>query len=321
MSIFSISSKIVKYSGDIVNKIDLEKYLQIDPEKYSIIIQSFIKKKILDLNRNGIVIPISGGLDSSVVATLCVKAIGKEKVTGLLLPEKQGNPEAEKYAYHLATFLGIKTKKIDISQTLKKIGTFNFILSLIPGYNLKKEIVKTFLSSSKENLFIKAIRGEADSLMRKGVASFYTKQRIRLVVTYKYAEENNLLVAGSAHKTEDYIGLYVKFGVDDMADIMPLRRLFRTQILQIADFLNIPKIITDRKPNPDLIPGISDKYYDVLGIKYDQIDMILVCIEQSLPAEQIVENTDIPLNEVEKIIELYRLTDHMRNPSMTPQFD
>lgn len=304
-----------------MNKTDLEKYLQIDPEKYSIIIQSFIKKKVTDLKRNGIVIPISGGLDSSVVAALCVKAIGKEKITGLFLPEKQGNPEAEKYTNNLAAFLGIKIIKIDITQILKKIGTFNFILSLVPGYNLKKEIVKTFLSSSKENLFIKMIKGEADNLMRKGVSSFYTKQRTRLVVTYKYAEEHNLLVAGSAHKTEDYVGLYVKFGIDDMADIMPLRHLFRTQILQIADFLNIPKTIIERTLNPDLFPGVADKYYDILGINYDMLDNILVCIEKSLTAEKTAEITDIPLNDVEKITELYKLTYHMRNPSMTPLFD
>lgn len=113
------------------------------------------------------------------------------------------------------------------------------------------------------------MKGTGDRLTRHGIASFFTKQGIRLMATYKYAEENNLLVVGSAHKSEDLVGLYVKFGVDDAADVMPMKIFYRTHILQLADSLGIPGKITSKSPNPDLISGVTDKYKDVLNISSD----------------------------------------------------
>ncbi|MBN2533199.1 MAG: NAD(+) synthase [Spirochaetales bacterium] len=298
----------------------LEKSLEINPSEYAVIIQDFLKRKVSELKRAGILVPISGGLDSSVVATLCVNAIGKENVSGLLLPEKEGNPEAEKYASMLAKYLDIKTKKIDISPVLKKLGTFDFILSRVPTRGLREKAVKLFMDPEKENILVRAMKGDVHPLVRNGIASFYTKQRIRMVVTYKYAEENNLLVAGSAHKTEDYVGLYVKFGVDDTADVMPLRNLFRTQILQLAGYIKVPGEIIKRTPNPDLVPGVSDKYVDILGIDAGKVDMILAGIEQDIPEKDILEITGFPPKQVQQIISLYHSTAHMRNPSMAPRF-
>lgn len=293
-----------------------KKVFKINPEKVSMKIERFIKDKVKELRKEGIVVPISGGLDSSVVAALCVRAAGKDKVIGLILPEKQGNLEAEKYAEEIANFLGIKTEKFDISKTLKSLGTYNFALSYIPSYKLKEKVVKKFLASKKENSFIQGLKGTKSGFIRKGLASFYSKQRIRLVFTYKFAEENNLLVVGSAHKSEDLVGLFVKFGVDDAADIMPLKNLFRSHTLQLAKFLRLPEKIISRTPNPDVIPGVKDKYKDFLGIESEKVDLILYGIEKKMPSKIIAKQLKLKEEQITEIKNLINLSYHMRNPSL-----
>jgi NAD+ synthase len=154
---------------------------------------------------------------------------------------------------------------------------------------------------------------------RRGYSVMNSKQRVRLVVTYRVAEEINYLVAGSAHKSEDLLGLFVKFGIDDVADVMPLKNLYRSHILQLARYLGVPDEILDRTPNPDIIAGISDKYYDILGIHAETMDLILYgLMEARMECAQIAEQLQIPVEKVQEIQELIRLTEHMRQPSMTP---
>ena len=290
----------------------------IDAERYASLIADFIAAAMADLSREGVLVPISGGLDSSVVASLAVRAVGKEAVTGLLLPERQGNPEAELYAGRIAQSLGIETHTIDISKALKGLGAYDLALSHIPGRRLKAALVRAF---NRGNQILEINRGTAGKLARRGAASFFIKQRVRLVATYKFAEECNLLVCGSAHKSEDMVGLFVKFGVDDVADVMPLKHLYRTQILQLGEHLGLPAEILSRSPNPDVIPGVTDKYSDLLGIESAKVDLILLGIERGMDTGDIARQSGVPEQEVATIEELVRATAHMRDPSMAPVFD
>lgn len=295
-----------------------ESAFAIDAERYASLIASFIADAMTDLSRAGVLVPISGGLDSSVVASLAVRAVGKEAVTGLLLPERQGNPEAELYAHRIAESLGIETDTIDISKALKGLGAYDLALSKIPGRRLKAALVRAF---NRGNQILELNRGTAGKLARKGAASFFIKQRVRLVATYKYAEERNLLVCGSAHKSEDLVGLFVKFGVDDVADVMPLKHLFRAQILQLGEHLGLPAEILSRSPNPDVIPGVTDKYRDILGLESAKVDLILLGIERGLDSAEIASQAGVRKQEVATIEELVRVTAHMRSPSLAPVFE
>jgi NAD+ synthase len=290
----------------------------IDARQYASIIKKFIAEKMKELGRSGIVVPISGGLDSSVVASLCVMAVGNRNVTGLLLPEKQGNPDADKYAKLLARHLKIKTHTIDISRPLAGHGAYDFILSRFPGRKIKGRLVQWFKGS--ENYLLDFYKGTKKAIVRKGVASFFIKQRVRLVSVYKFAEERNLLVCGSAHKSEDLVGLYVKFGVDDAADVMPLKNLYRTQILALAEYCAIPKEIVSRTPNPDVIPGVTDKYQDIIGVEAGTVDLVLFGIENKMNARAIARDAGITEKKVKEIEDLVGLTEHTRNPSMAPVF-
>ena len=293
--------------------------LKIDPEQVAHKITAFIRDIYTRMNRIGIVVPISGGLDSSVVAALCVQAVGNEKVTGIILPEREGNPEAIKYAKLMADILKIKTTTIDITPILSKMGVYRFILSAVPGRKLKSVAVKTFMNSESRNTYVDTVLGSDNPLFRQGYASMVVKHRVRLAVTYKYAEENGLMLVGSAHKSEDMLGLFVKFGIDDLADVMPLKNLFRSHILQLAEALKIPELITGRTPNPDIIPGVEDKYLDTLNIPSPIIDLILFGLESGMSHSDISEQVSLPIEKIAYINMIVEKTLYMRQHSLAPE--
>jgi len=291
----------------------------IDAADVAARIERFISDNMLALRRQGVVVAISGGLDSSTVAALCVRAVGADRVIGLMMPEKQGNPEAQKFGATIAARLGIQAKTLDLSGLLKRAGTYDFMLSRVPGRAIREKVVKTYFALSRSNPYLQGIRGERPPLFGKGFATMNSKHRMRLVMAYRFAEEHNLLVVGCAHKSEDLVGLFVKYGVDDCADVMPLKNLYRSHILQLARYVGVPEEIIDRPPNPDIIAGVTDKYFDVLGVPAETIDLILYgLVEAKMTPADVASEVGLPAAKVEEIRELIDLTAHMRSHSMAP---
>lgn len=288
---------------------------EFDASRFTLLNEDFIRAKMAEMNRGGILVPLSGGLDSSTVLLLCVRAVGAEKVTALLLPEKQGNPDAVDFARLIADKVSVRTITRDISRPLAAFGGYDYILSKLPSQALREFAVKTYYHTSRQNPFLKMTNGTADQLERNGFAFMNARQRVRLVIVYLEAENRNLMVAGSAHKSEDLVGLYVKFGVDDVADIMPLRNLYRTQTFKLGKYLGVPEEILVRTPNPDIIPGVTDKYRDLLGIPIEQLDLILWGLEHRMSVAEVAKQLGISEGRVREIATLIRNTRHMREPS------
>lgn len=301
---------------------DIEMKLQkdlfgVDAAAYVERLCEFISSKLNQFHRDGILVPFSGGLDSSTVLLLCIRAVGAEKVIAVLMPEKQGNPEAMQYSRLLTNRLKVRTITRDISSVLSHLGTYNFILSKIPFRALQDWLTRRYIKSAEENPFLQIVQGKANPLQRKGFAKINTKHRVRAVMIYQLAEEMNYMVVGCAHKSEDMLGLYVKFGVDDSADLMPLKNLYRSQILQLATFLGVPDVIVNRTPNPDIIPGVSDKYMDILGLSYEVLDLMVYGIEHGFENDDIASQLNQPVEKVGQIRKLVEETEHMRRPSQS----
>ena len=289
----------------------------VDAAAYVERLCEFISSKLNQFHRDGILVPFSGGLDSSTVLLLCIRAVGAEKVIAVLMPEKQGNPEAMQYSRLLTNQLKVRTITRDISSVLSHLGTYNFILSRIPFRALQDWLTRRYIKSAEENPFLQIVQGKANPLQRKGFAKINTKHRVRAVMIYQLAEEMNYMVVGCAHKSEDMLGLYVKFGVDDSADLMPLKNLYRSQILQLATFLGVPDVIVNRTPNPDIIPGVSDKYMDILGLSYEVLDLMVYGIEHGFENDDIASQLNQPVEKVGQIRKLVEETEHMRRPSQS----
>jgi NAD+ synthase len=216
----------------------LAKLVAVDFDKTSSLIQEFVSSYVRDASAKGVVVGLSGGLDSSVVAKLCVGALGKERVFGLILPSKETPMRDVKDAKALARALGIRSKTIDIEPIAGKF------MEVLPN---EKKV--------KGNLMA----------------------RIRMSILYHHAYNEKRLVVGTSDKSEFLIGYYTKFG-DGGADLLPIADLYKTQVRALGAFLGVPKAILQKKSSPALWKGhlaekeIGMQYEDLDPILHLLID-------------------------------------------------
>jgi len=132
-----------------------------------------------------------------------------------------------------------------------------------------------------------------------------------MLLLYLYAELENGLVVGAANKSEYRIGYFVKHGCDDASDIMPLLNLYKTQVRELAQYLNIPARIIEKPPSSDMIPGLADDE-EVIGISYEKMDLILMALEKGWKVSDIAEALEIKKDKVLHIKKLIKRSEHMR---------
>ena len=294
--------------------------LGIDPEGLSQKLQRFIKTSTDNLNRDGVVIGLSGGLDSSVVLALSVAALGPGKVVGLIMPERDSQPDSESDARLQADKLGVKVERVELTPILSDMGIYKhlpraaFACRGIAATAVKAGY-KLYTGVTGERPFLSGLEGTSFGPLKRANAYYRMKHRVRMVLQYSYAEHQNLLVVGTANKTEFLTGFFVKYG-DGAADIMPLLPLYKTQVRQLARFLQVPEKIINKAPSPDLIPGITDEF--AMGITYEKLDLVLIGLEANMEVEGIAEASRVSRKTIEYVRELVKRSEHMRKPPLAP---
>jgi len=263
--------------------------LEINPEIAVSRISKFIVKRIDDAKVNGVIIGLSGGIDSSVTAALCVHALGHEKTFGLLMPTQTTQQQDVDDAIKIANLLGMKYAIEDISPSLNAFKQFQV-------FDPEKKLANGNLAA-----------------------------RLRMILLYYYANLHNWLVIGTGNKSELLVGYFTKFG-DGGCDILPLGDLYKCQVRQLAEYLEIPPEIIKKTPSAGLWPGQTDE--DELGIKYDTLDQILSSFEQLMLPNEISKEFNIPLEVIKKVENMLRKSEHKRIGPMifkmgsrTPGFD
>jgi len=306
--------------------------LKIDCEGEASRICSFIQEQVTSMRRDGIIIGISGGIDSALAAALCVKVVGVEKVFGLILPEKESSPISAKYAKKHADELGISSETIDITPILEEFGTYekrdNVIRKIFPeyhsGYKLNITLPADLLSKDAFNFFTLKIEdnnGNVKSARLKKealngiVAATDTKQRTRMMHLYYYAEMKNYLVCGTTNKSEVIQGFFVKYG-DGGVDIEPLAHLYKTQVYQLSEYLNVIREIIDRSPSPDTFSfEVTDEEF-YFRIPYDKLDLLLYAWENNSVISEVCEVMDLKEDQVKRALRdftsKYNATKHLR---------
>ncbi len=307
---------------------DLKSELKIDAERLSYSLENFIKEYVEKLEREGIILGLSGGIDSAVLASLCKRAVGEKNVLALIMPEKDSKKENIQDAVDFANKLNIKSKLIDITPYLKKLKIYKlFLLNRLPFIGKSKSsIVKKaynfYEQKTGKTPFSSSIKGFKDkkysSYLKKNNAYYRIKHRMRMILLYLNAELENRLVVGAANKTEYKTGFFVKHGCDDDADIMPLLNLYKTQIRQLAHYLNITTKIIQKQPSPDILPGITDE--QALGISYEKLDLILLAVEKGWEIEEISKTIEISKNKIIQVIDLNKQSEHMRKTYVSDLF-
>lgn len=288
----------------------------IDAAAWTERLVAFIRQRHGELRRSGIVVPLSGGLDSSTVLHLCARAIEPERITALLMPETSGEWEAQHVAERVARAAGAAIAIREIGPTLAALGIESQPSHARPAPPDPE--VLALLRRTNRKRYLQLLERSAAPAHRSEVARINARHRVRSVMAMLVAEERNDLLVGAAHLSEAMLGLFVRYGVDDNADVMPLENLYRTQILQLAAHLGVPEAILRRSPNPEIIPGIEDKYLDILGIDSARVDLILWGIRHDLDDRHIAAQLHMAAEEVADVRRIVQLTAPKRGRVRAP---
>jgi len=244
----------------------------------------FIKDYVKKTKANGVVLNLSGGVDSSTAVALSTLAIGGNKVLALSLPEKEThNPIDIKHTKILAKKFGFNLETINITQVLQ-------------GYYKTIHLFDSKDQLSKGNI----------------------KARARMICLYYYANHQNRIVVGSSDKSETMMGYFTKWG-DIAADISPLMDLYKTQVRQLAAYIGVPDEIIAKPPTPQLWPGQLAE--EELGIKYETLDLILLGLENFMPPEEIAKQLNLPLKLVTGVKTRWLSREHKRRAPLTMKME
>jgi NAD+ synthase len=300
--------------------------LSIDAAAVSAGIENEIRDIVLQrLNRKGVIVAISGGIDSSVVAALCLKALGSARVLGLMLPEADSSPDSLHFANLLAQSLGLRTQVEDIAAILTAAGCYqrrdDAIRKVIPQYTEGykcKIVLPDQLNGSAYPIFsvvVESPQGERtktrltlDSYLGV-VAATNFKQRTRKMMEYYYADRYNYAVAGTPNRLEYDQGFFVKNG-DGAADLKPIAHLYKTQVYQLAAYLGIPQEIQKRPPTTDTysLDQSQEEFY--FPLPYERMDLCLFAKNHGLQPQEVAPVVELTAEQVARV---YRVIDATRN--------
>jgi len=250
---------------------------ELDPELTAREVSDFIRAKVDGAGARGVVVGLSGGVDSSLVATLSVRALGADRVLGVLMPTSFTPPEDVEDARALAGQLGIRTKHVNIDRVSEAF--FNEL-----GCSSDVERFRSCMAN--------------------------IRARCRMVVLYYFANLECLLVAGTGDRSEALIGYFTKHG-DGGVDIQPIAHLYKTQVRRLAEQVGVPQRIAHKPSSPQLYPG--HKASDELPVNYEMLDPILVGLfDKGLPPFDVSKLTGVPIHLVERVVKMFNESRHKR---------
>jgi NAD+ synthase len=288
-------------------------WLRLDAEAEVFRIAGTMRDQVLrQLRRRGIVLGLSGGIDSSVSAALAVAAVGSNKVLGLLMPERDSDPESRRLGLMLAESLGIETAVEDIAPILAAAGCYRrrdeFIRRLVPEFGSGWGC-KVVLSQGAYNitqLVVESPAGERQTarmpldIYLGVVAATNMKQRTRKQLEYFHADRLNYAVLGTPNRLEYDQGFFVKNG-DGAADVKPIAHLYKTQVYRLADHLGLPEEIRSRPPTTDTwsLAQSQEEFY--FSVPYPVMDLCLFGLENGKPAAEVADRTGLSVDQVERV--------------------
>jgi NAD+ synthase len=291
--------------------------LAIDGETVVAEISGSIRGQVMgSLKRRGIVVGLSGGVDSSVVAALATRALGKERVLGLFMPERDNSEDALRLGMLLSRHLGIETVLENISPGLEALGCYErqteAIRKVVPSYGEGwkcKLTLPSIIDSNRLNVFqlttqapdgtTTTSRMPRDAYLQLVAATNY-KQRVRKMTEYYHADRLNYAVAGTPNRLEYDQGFFVKQG-DGAADFKPIAHLYKTQVYALASHLGVPAEICSRPPTTDTfsLPQTQEEFY--FSLPYDRMDLCLYAHNHGIPSAEVASALGMQVEQVERV--------------------
>ena len=268
------------------------------------------------LKRRGMVLGLSGGIDSSVTCALCVQALGAERVFGLHMPERHSSPESLLFSRLIADHCGIASRQEDITGILEALDFYRrydaAVKRVIPEYgpDWKSKIVTPDVrQTSGVTLFYIVVQSPEGNnrtvrLPLKAyleiLAATNFKQRTRKMLEYYHADRLHFAVAGTPNRLEFDQGFFVKTG-DGAADVKPIAHLYKTQVYQLAEYLNLPEVIRKRPPTTDTysLPQGQDEFY--FSLPHDKRDLCLYAKNHGYPVDEVAEVLEFTPRQIQRV--------------------
>jgi NAD+ synthase len=267
------------------------------------------------LKRRGLVVAISGGIDSSVCAALAVRAIGPSRVHCLILPERDSDPDSAERARILADTLGVQAETFDIAPALEAIGAYAArdaaVRTVLPefGPDWKMKIAITGGSDGAINRF-RLVAQSPDGVLHEHelrlheyltiVAATSYKQRLRKTIEYFHADRLHYAVVGTPNRLEYDQGFFVKNG-DGSADVKPIAHLYKSQVYAMARHLGLPERLCSAQPTTDtysLAQGQDEFYF---ALPYRAMDLALWALEHGVEAAALAQALGLTAEQAQAV--------------------
>jgi NAD+ synthase len=291
--------------------------LDIDAAREASRIVEWMREQVLGgMRRRGVVLGLSGGVDSSVCAALAVRAFGAEKVLGLFMPERETSDDALTLGRLVAAELGIDAIVENIGPALVGARAYerqiDAIRRIVPEYDETykcKLVIPSILDGDRLNVTrltvqspageTKTVRLTLDAYLQIVAATNY-KQRLRKTTEYYHADRLNYAVIGTPNRLEYDQGFFVKQG-DGVADVKPIAHLYKTQVYALAEYLGVPEVIRERPPTTDTfsLPQTQEEFY--FALPYDRMDLCLYAHNHRLAARDVAPVVQLEIAQVERV--------------------
>ncbi|HYH18715.1 MAG TPA: NAD(+) synthase [Azospirillum sp.] len=271
----------------------------------------------VDLRRQGIVLGVSGGIDSAVCATLAVRALGPDRCRLLLMPEKESSPDSTRRGRLLCAGLGVEPVMENLTASLTAMGCYerrdSAIRRLFPeygaGWKQKIGLAGGLLDHDRVNYFtitVESPDGERQTsrmpvdVYLDVVAATNLKQRLRKTTEYTHADALNYAVLGTPNRLEYELGFFVRGG-DGLADLKPIAHLYKSQVYQMAAYLGVPEDIQNQAPSTDTytLEQTQEEFY--YALPYDKLDLALFAFGNGVPAEDAAAGLGITAEQVRRV--------------------
>lgn len=291
--------------------------LQLDSEAaVSRIVAALRTHLSTTLKRRGLVVGMSGGVDSSVCAALAVRAVGPQRVFGLFMPERESDPQSLAIAKSLAAQLGIEYTTEDIAPVLEGAGCYrrrnDAIRRVIPEFGddwgCKLVLPPDRLDADRLNITYLVVQPPGGEMRRvrlpaaeyrQIVAASNFKQRVRTMLEYYHADRLHYAVVGTPNRLEYDQGFFVKGG-DGLADVKPIAHLYKSQVYQLASYLGVPDSVTSRPPTTDTfsLPQSQEEFY--YNMPTSVLDLVLHAQNEGRPVEEVALETGFTLEQLDR---------------------
>lgn len=291
--------------------------LRLDPARETARICGRIRGLLIGpLRRRGLVIGLSGGIDSSVTVALAARAVGPARVLALEMPERHSAAETLALSSLVANHFGLPRLLEEITEPLEAVGFYQRYIQAVrlvlpdygPGWT-SKLVTESVLEKSAFSLFSLVARRPDGTLERRRlplrpyleiVAATNFKQRIRKMFEYYHADRLNFAVAGTPNRLEYDQGFFVKLG-DGAADLKPIAHLYKSQVYQLAEYLGVPGEVIRRPPTTDTysLPQGQDEFYFSLPLA--QFDLCLYGKNHGIAPERVAAVVDLTPEQIERV--------------------